>query len=88
MAFGISAGTAAKLVGVVDEGVAAGVNYNTDAIDERAWDMYETVCAAHHTDPLRTAQDVRDYPQRNMHLLAVLMLHASATCRPRKGVNG
>lgn len=32
---------------------------------------------------MRTAQDARDRPERNAHLLAVLMFHAVAVCKPR-----
>ena len=32
---------------------------------------------------MRTAQDVRDYPDKQAHLLAVLLLHAFAVCKPR-----
>lgn len=43
----------------------------------------EAVCAAHGTFPLRTAADARSHPERNSHLLAALMMHAFAICRPR-----
>ena len=60
-----------------------GVNANTAKKDERAWELWECVCAALGTDPLRTAADARQFPERNAHLLACLMLHAFLVCRPR-----
>ena len=35
------------------------------------------------TSPLRTAKDARDRPERNAHLLAVLMFYAVSVCKPR-----
>ena len=60
-----------------------GVNHNTDKKDARAWEMWEVVCGMLGTNPLRTAQDVRDRPERNAHLLAVLMFHAVSVCKLR-----
>ena len=60
-----------------------GINASTAKKDERAWGMWEVVAEAHGTSPLRTADDVREFPQRNAHLLAALMFHAVAVCKPR-----
>ena len=60
-----------------------GVNHSTAKKDERAWEMWEVVCGTLGTSPMRTAQDVRDRPERNAHLLAVLMFHAVSVCKPR-----
>ena len=69
---------------VLEEVVFFGINANTLSTDVRAWDMWETVCRSHDTSPLRTAAEARDFPERNAHLLATLMLHAFAVCRPRQ----
>lgn len=45
--------------------------------------MWEAVCKAHGTSPLRSAEDARVHPERNSHLLAALMMHGFAVCRPR-----
>jgi hypothetical protein len=45
--------------------------------------MWERVCRAQGTSPLRTAAEARDFPERNAHLLACLLLHAFAVGRPR-----
>ena len=66
----------------VEEYVEHGVNANTARKDQRAWEFWERVCEKLETSPLRTAEDVRDYPTRNAHLLCVLMLHAMAVCTP------
>ena len=68
----------------LEEVVFFGVNANTLSTDVRAWDMWETVCRSHGTSPLRTAAEARDFPERNAHLLAALLLHAFAVCRPRQ----
>ena len=72
-----------KTLIAVEETTDFGVNANTAKMDERAWAMWEVVCERLGTSPLRTHSDVRDYPQRNTHLLAVLLLHAFTTCTPR-----
>ena len=68
----------------VEETVTYGVNANTWDKDCRAWDMWEDVCSEQGTSPLRTAAEARDFPERNAHLLAVLMLRAKAVCKPRR----
>ena len=60
-----------------------GVNHSTAKKDERAWEMWEVVCGMLGTSPMRTAQDARVRPERNAHLLAVLMFHAVSVCKPR-----
>ena len=45
--------------------------------------MWEVVCGMLGTNPLRTAKDARDRPERNAHLLAVLMFYAVSVCKPR-----
>jgi len=67
----------------VDDVVEFGVNANTEKIDERAWEMWEFVCERQGTTPLRTAADVRDYPDHPAHLLACLLLHAFTVGKPR-----
>ena len=67
----------------VQESVDYGVNANTAQKDERAWLFWETICEQQGTSPLRTAQEARDHPERQAHLLAVLMLYAFAVCTPR-----
>ena len=63
-----------------------GVNHSTAKKDERAWEMWEVVCGTLGTSPMRTAQDARDRPERNAHLLAVLMFHAVSVCKPAGGI--
>ena len=60
-----------------------GVNHSTAKKDSRAWEFWEQVCDMLDTSPLRTAKDARDRPERNAHLLAVLMFYAAAVCKPR-----
>ena len=67
----------------VEETIFFGINANTLDTDVRAWDMWEHVCRTQGTSPLRTAAEARDFPERNAHLLACLLLHAFATGRPR-----
>ena len=66
----------------IDEAVEFGVNANTNIKDERAWTFWEHVCEQQGTNPLRTAQDARDFPERQAHLLAALLMYAFAVCRP------
>ena len=76
----------AELVGLgsaIDELVAYGVNANTWDKDCRAWDMWVVICEGHGCSPRRTAAEAREFPERNAHLLAALMFHAYATCKPR-----
>jgi hypothetical protein len=72
-----------RLGEAVEELVEYGVNMNTWDKDSRAWDMWQLVCEAHGCSPMRTATEARDFPERNAHLLAALMFHAYATCKPR-----
>ena len=66
-----------------EEAVAHGVNHNTNKVDERAWQLWEHVCGQHGTSPLRTEQDVREFPARNAHLLAALAMYAFAIGKPK-----
>jgi hypothetical protein len=68
---------------VIDETIFFGINSNTLEMDVRAWEAWERVCRAQGTSPLRTAAEARNFPERNAHLLACLLLHAFATGRPR-----
>jgi integrase len=74
---------AMAVTAVIDETVFFGINANTLGMDVRAWDMWERVCRSQGTSPLRTAAEARDFPERNAHLLACLLLHAFAVGRPR-----
>ena len=74
-----------QLGAAVQETVDFGINANTLRKDERAWEFWEAVCEQQGTSPLRTASEARDFPERNAHLLAVLMLYAFAVCRPHRG---
>jgi hypothetical protein len=58
----------------------SGTNTNTLKKDDRAWDFWETVCERAGTSPMRTPQEVRENPERQAWLLAILMLYASAVC--------
>lgn len=60
-----------------------GINTNTAQIDNRAWEMWEMVCEAHGTSPYRSARETQAHPDRNAHLLAALLMHAFAICRPK-----
>ena len=52
-----------------------GTNSNTLKKDDRAWDFWETVCERAGTSPMRTPQEVRENPERQAWLLAILMLY-------------
>ena len=71
------------ITAAIDETVFFGINANTLDMDVRAWDAWERVCRSQGTSPLRTAAEARDFPERNAHLLACLLLHAFTTGRPR-----
>lgn len=73
--------------GAIDDTVELGVNPNTAKFDERAWSFFELVCEKAGTNPCRTGQEVREYPERNAHLLAMLVLHAFAVCKPKSRRN-
>ena len=70
-------------VASIEDVVDFGVNANTARIDERAWEMWEFVCEQQGTNPLRSPSEVRDYPDRQAHLLACLLLHAFTVGKPR-----
>jgi hypothetical protein len=65
------------------ETIDYGVNASTAQKDERAWLFWETVCESQGTSPLRTAEDVRQHPEKQSHLLSVLLLYAFAICVPK-----
>ena len=83
MALRAEADVLSRVGDALEEMMEFGVNSNTLNKDERAWIMWEEVCADLGTSPLRTAAEVRNFPERNAHLLAVLLLRAFATCKPR-----
>ena len=83
MAFDLPEARLEEIAAAMDEGVRYGVNSNTASFDERAWDFWEIVCAAHNTSPLRTPAEALQRPERTAHLLAALMMYASAVCTPR-----
>ena len=60
-----------------------GANANTLKKDDRAWEFWEHVCERVGTNPMRTPQEVRENPERQAWLLAILMLYASAVCVPK-----
>ena len=74
---------AMTITAAIDETIFFGINANTLDMDVRAWDAWERVCRSQGTSPLRTAAEARDFPERNAHLLACLLLHAFSTGRPR-----
>ena len=67
----------------MEEAVSQSVPPGTASADDRAWEMWADVCADHGTDPLRTAEEAHQHPERNAHLLAVLMLKVFATAKPK-----
>mgnify|MGYP006903411156 CR=1 FL=1 len=69
-------------VAAAEEYAEFGINSNTATKDERAWVFWEDVCERQGANPLRTAADARDFPQRNAHLLVCLLLYAFAVCTP------
>jgi hypothetical protein len=83
MNFDMDAARLDEIATAMDEGITYGINANTAAFDERAWEFWEAVCGIHHTSPLRTSEEARTRPERCAHLLAALMLYASAVCTPR-----
>ena len=68
---------------VTEETISYGINHNTAKMDERAWEFWEHVCSTHGTSPMRSEQDVKDYPARNAHLLAALLMYAFTVCKPK-----
>ncbi|KAL3911924.1 MAG: hypothetical protein SGPRY_008512 [Prymnesium sp.] len=85
MAFSASQQAMLRMAEAIDEGAMYGINANTAQTDDRAWAMWATVtvCGAHGTSPYRSAREAQMYPERNAHLLAALMMHAFAVCRPK-----
>ena len=68
---------------VTEETITYGINHNTAKMDERAWEFWEHVCSTHGTSPMRSEQDIKDYPARNAHLLAALLMYAFTVCKPK-----
>ena len=83
MNFQLSAARLGEIATAMHEGITYGINANTASFDERAWEFWEIVCGVHGTSPLRTSEEARTRPERCAHLLAALMLYASAVCVPR-----
>ena len=69
--------------GAISEQTEFGINSNTLSKDNRAWELWEQTCARLNTSPLRTAEEVREHPERQAFLLSSLMLYASAICIPK-----
>ena len=67
----------------LNEASEFGINSNTLKKDDRAWSFWETVCKRMDTSPLRTPEEVRNNPERQSFLLAILMMYASAVCVPK-----
>ena len=76
MAFRADLSNSWAIAEVTEETVSYGINHNTAKMDERAWEFWEHVCPTHGTSPMRSEQDVKDYPARNAHLLAALLMYA------------
>lgn len=68
---------------IVTDFAELGTNVNTLKKDDRAWEFWEHVCERVGTNPMRTPEEVREHPERQAWLLAILMLHASAVCVPK-----
>ena len=68
---------------IIEQFADFGINANTAQKDNSAWRFWEEVCEAQGTSPLRTTADVRDFLERQAHLLAVLLMYAFAVCTPR-----
>ena len=68
---------------VTEETISYGINHNTAKMDERAWEFWEHVCSTHGTSSMRSEQDIKDYPARNAHLLAALLMYAFTVCKPK-----
>lgn len=83
MAFSANQECMLRMAESIDEGNLYGVNANTAQTDNLAWEMWEVLCEAHGTSPYRSARETQAYPERNAHLLAALMMHAFAICRPQ-----
>ena len=67
----------------LNEHIQEGLNSHTAAKDMRAWDMWCDICEELGTNPRRTPEEVRDFPERNAFLLACLLMRASVVCTPR-----
>ena len=76
MAFRADLGNLWAIAEATEETISFGINHNTAKMGERAWEFWEHVCSTHGTSPMRSEQDVKDYPARNAHLLAALLMYA------------
>ena len=83
MAFRADLGNLWAIAEAAEETISHGINHNTAKMDERAWEFWEHICKSHGTSPMRSEQDVRDYPARNAHLLAALLMYAFTVCKPK-----
>ena len=83
MALSDASGAVTATMLAVEESVDFGVNANTRTNDERAWLLWEVVCASLGTSPLRTEEEARTRPERNAFLLSVLLMYAFAIGKPR-----
>ena len=83
MAFSADLGGLWAIGEATEETVSYGINHNTAKMDERAWVFWEHVCSVHGTSPMRTEQDAREFPARNAHLLAALLMYAFTVCKPK-----
>ena len=83
MAFRADLGNLGAIAEAAGETISHGINHNTAKMDERASEFWERICKSHGTSPMRSEQDVRDYPARNAHLLAALLMYAFTVCKPK-----
>ena len=83
MAFRADLGNLWAIAEATEETISYGINHNTAKMDERAWEFWEHICSTHGTSPMRSEQDVKDYPARNAHLLAALLMYAFTVCKPK-----
>ena len=65
--------------------VSSGINERTALKDERAFKLWKETCKHFATSAVRTAQDVRENPERIVFLLTALMVLAKLTCKAKKG---
>ena len=84
MAFRADLGNLGAIAEAAGETISHGINHNTaKKMDEHASEFWEHICKPHGTSPMRSEQDVRDYPARNAHLLAALLMYAFTVCKPK-----
>ena len=83
MSFRLPVEDLAEVMMSMDEASADSVPSGTATKDDLSWDHWEAVCSTFETDPIRTAQEARDHPDRNALLLSVLMLRAFSIAKPK-----